>query len=233
MKSSLAILLLAFSVSAASAQTFPTPNPDNPRIQSAPWSEGQPVIVTALPESTLTVILEPSEQVTRATLSGNRAWDISVPTERNSIQITPQAGALAANLTVQTDARTYEFVLEVDEGLMGAYLVKLQYEPAMPLEEWIGEGPIDNLTWGYRLRGDKEVRPQSIRDNGSKTVITYAPDQALPAVFAVGPTGDEEVVDGYMRGDVFVIDRVHKELVFRINRDKATAKRNQREDGEE
>ena len=67
------------------------------------------------------------------------------------------------------------------------------------------------------------MRPATIRDNGRKTVITYAPGQPLPAVFAIGATGDEEVVDGYMRGEAFVIDRVHSELVFRIDKKKARA----------
>lgn len=72
------------------------------------------------------------------------------------------------------------------------------------------------------------MRPASVRDNGAKTVIEYAPGQSLPAVFAIGPTGDEEVVDGYMRDGLFVIDRVHEELVFRIDKAKATARRSVR-----
>lgn len=229
----LAVFLLSLPSGGALAQTFPTPDQDNPRIQSAIWNEGESVVVTALPESTVTVILEPSEKIERATLSGSRAWDVSVPAERNSVQVTPQAGALAANLSVETDARSYEFVLEVDQGLMGAYVVQLQYGPSILDDPSLSDAPIENLSWGYRLRGDREVRPQSVRDNGEKTIITYTADQALPAVFAVGPTGDEEVVDGYMRGDAFIIDRVHRELVFRINKDKATARRNKREDVEE
>ena len=59
-------------------------------------------------------------------------------------------------------------------------------------------------------------------------MIEYAPGQSLPAVFAIGPTGDEEVVDGYMRDGLFVIDRVHEELVFRIDKAKATARRHAR-----
>jgi type IV secretion system protein VirB9 len=47
-------------------------------------------------------------------------------------------------------------------------------------------------------------------------------------VFAIGPTGDEQVVDGYMRDGLFVIDRVHEELVFRIDKAMATARRSVR-----
>ncbi|MEP0390739.1 MAG: TrbG/VirB9 family P-type conjugative transfer protein [Erythrobacter sp.] len=233
MKTLCALLISMLAANTAFAQVLPTPDPNNPRLQSVKWIEGQPVILTALPESTLTVILDPGERIGRATLSGNRAWDISVPPERGSLQITPKAGALPARLSVQTDKRLYQLELEVSEGLMAAFVVELEYGPSAVNSGTNTAVPIGNLTWGYRLRGDREVRPQSIRDNGEKTVITYAPDQALPAVFAKGPTGDEEVVDGYMRGDEFVIDRVHRELIFRINKDKATARRNTREDTEQ
>ena len=77
------------------------------------------------------------------------------------------------------------------------------------------------------MRGDRAVRPADLSDDGYKTRITYAPGQVLPAVFAIGPTGEEEVVNGYMRGDVFVIDRVYGELVFRIDKEAATARRNE------
>lgn len=77
----------------------------------------------------------------------------------------------------------------------------------------------------YRLRGDRSVRPLRVSDDGARTTIAFAPDQALPAVFAIGPTGEEIAVNGYMRTGEYVIDRVHERLVFRIDRDRATAER--------
>lgn len=228
---SLAVLALILApIWVASAQVFPMPGPQSPRIQTVQWISGQPIVLTALPDTTLTVMLEPGEAIRRATLSGSRAWDVSVSAEADSFQITPQVGAAPASLAIETDGRSYEFTLETGRGLMAAYLVRLEYGPPAFEAEAGYTDTIADLTWSYRLRGDREVRPLSVRDNGEKTVITYAPGQALPAVFAKGATGDEEVVDGYMRGDVFVIDRVHEELVFRIDRERATAKRNRRED---
>lgn len=227
----LAVLACALtSASIASAQIVPSPGPETPRVQSVRWAPGQAIVLTALPDTTLTVMLEPGEAIRRATLSGSRAWNVSVSAEADSFQITPQTGAAPARLVVETGGRSYEFTLETGQGLMAAYLVRLEYgPPALEAEEEYSD-TVTNLTWSYRLRGDREVRPVSVRDNGEKTVITYAPGQSLPAVFAEGLSGDEEVVDGYMRGDVFVIDRVHQELVFRIDREKATARRNRSED---
>jgi type IV secretion system protein VirB9 len=224
------LALLAFGVPVA-AQVFPTPGPETPRIQTADWRPGETLVLTALPQTALTVMLEPGETIQRATLGGGAAWQVAVSAEADSFQITPLVGAVPANLTVETDRRAYSFLLETGDGLQAAYLVQLQFDRSSAfVQTQSGQSPLDlkGLDWSYRLRGDQSVRPASVRDNGAKTVIEYAPGQALPAVFAIGPTGDEEVVDGYMRDGFFVIDRVHEELVFRIDKAKATARRSAR-----
>lgn len=77
----------------------------------------------------------------------------------------------------------------------------------------------------WRLTGDRAVRPAQVTDDGTRTFVLFAPEQALAAVFAIGPTGEEEVVNGQMRGAAYVIDRVYERLVFRIDRDRAVATR--------
>lgn len=217
------------------AQVFPTPGPETPRIQSAEWRPSEPLVLTALPQTALTVMLEPGERIQRATLSGGPAWQVAVSAETDSFQVTPDPGAVPASLSVETDRRAYSFLLKTGDGLQAAYMVRLQFGAAQPTNQQQVMGSpegLGNLDWTYRLRGDRSVRPASIRDNGAKTAIEYAPGQALPAVFAIGPTGDEEAVDGYMRDGLFIIDRVHQELVFRIDKEKATATRSARADPE-
>ena len=131
---------------------------------------------------------------------------------------------LDRELILRSGARTLAEVLRLVPGFLVAsneYGAPVAYDP----------GPIrltesSDETWGYRLRGDREVQPQDITDDGIRTRIIFAPEQSLPAIFAIGPTGDEQVVDGYMRDGIFVIDRVWEELVFRIDKEKATARRN-------
>jgi type IV secretion system protein VirB9 len=78
----------------------------------------------------------------------------------------------------------------------------------------------------YRLKGSASVRPSRIGDDGQRTYIQWDEDQPIPAVFAPDKRGQEQIVDGYMRGDLFTIDRVYPRLVFRIDKDKAEAIRN-------
>jgi len=211
----------------AHADIYPMPGPENPRIQSASWEANQNYVLTALPETALTVMLEPGEIIQRVTVNDDRSWNVSVSAEFDSFQITPSKFARQAELSVQSNKRSYSFTLQSDLSLTAAYLVRFSYGEDFPPPILV-DPMLDaaDEKWNYRLRGDRSVRPQRIEDDGRQTFITYGEEQALPAVFAVGPTGEEEVVDGYMRDGRFVIDRVHEKLVFRIDKDKATAKRN-------
>lgn len=77
----------------------------------------------------------------------------------------------------------------------------------------------------YRVSGAAELRPVQIGDDGVHTYIVWSDQQDLPAVFSVNAAGTEEMVDGYMRSGTFTIDRIHRKLVFRIDRKAAKAER--------
>ena len=77
----------------------------------------------------------------------------------------------------------------------------------------------------YEVSGSREVRPISIRDDGLRTYLIWSPSQSLPSVFAVDRKGREEVINGYMRGDEFTLDRVYDRIVFRMDTAIATARR--------
>lgn len=115
------------------------------------------------------------------------------------------------------------FAVAAIATLIGKPALAAQYPSPMMPALHIDPTQPQAATWS--MKGDRSIRPARIRDDGSRTYLEWRPEQPLPAVFAISPTGAEEVVDGYMRGEVFIIDRVHARLVFRIDRDKAVASR--------
>lgn len=121
-------------------------------------------------------------------------------------------------------------VLALLLGLPGSALVAQVVHLAAGQSDPAGlsNPPSGTDQWEYRVTGNRAVRPSRIVDDGAKTFVEFHPDQALPAVFGIGPTGGEEVVAGYMRDGVFVIDRVYPALVFRIDQAQATAQRRER-----
>lgn len=227
-------LILAFAVApAASAQVVPNLELDNPRLQTVQWEDGLDVLLTVMPSTGVTVMLEPGERIERVTMSNPADFDVRVSPEGNSLLLLPNGAGLAGSMIVDTDRRSYPFTVRTGEGLTAAYLVRFTYGNAPAAVRLPADMPVTSrASWSYNLRGDSEVRPQSVRDDGLRTYITYAPDQALPAVFAIGQTGEEEMVNGHMRGDVYVIDRVYSELVFRLDEERVRARRNNQPDAE-
>lgn len=227
MKRLLAIFLLAIGLPAL-AQTVPQIGEANPRLQSVRYVAGERVLLTALPESGLTVMLEPGEQIQQVTLGTQFGYQVRVSAERDSFLVLPEPGATPTTISVASDRRSYEFDVRTGNGLLAAYLVQFEFDDASAELDGLDtellqrpSGPV----WSYRLKGDRSVRPSQIVDDGNRTWISFGADQALPAVFAIGANGKELVVNGHMRGSDYVIDRVHSELIFRIDKEKATAKR--------
>ncbi|TMM46663.1 TrbG/VirB9 family P-type conjugative transfer protein [Qipengyuania marisflavi] len=228
-------LALAALAAPTAAQIVPQPGLENPRLQTVLWQAGEEIWLTALPATGLTVVLERGEQISSVTLADPSRLDVRISAERDSFLLFPRQPGDLGSVVVATDRRNYRFTLRTGNDLLAAYLVQLAYAdtapqsydaaPTSPVE--LAAGPV----WPYRLKGDKVVQPLSVRDDGRHTFIEFAQDAPLPAIFAIGATGDEQLVNGYMRGDRFVIDRVWSELVFRIDKKRATARREPQPEG--
>ena len=222
---SLMALALPFAAN-ANAQTMPQPS-DDPRIQSVVRSAGEPIVLPVEAGAPLTLLFAPGEQVVRLEVADQSQIDARVSTGGDGVVLYPLRTGLDTVLVVDTDRDAYRFFVQSGTGSLAPSVVRLS-EAAEPSEADAtvhDAPPLGATLWSYRVRGDREVRPATLTDNGDRTWIGFAEGQALPAVFAIGPTGKEEVVNGHMRGRFYVIDRVYERLVFRIDREKASARR--------
>ena len=218
--SALAILIAA----PLSAQVAPIPDFADPRLQTVDYRETGPIRLVAFPEAALTLVVMPGDRIARAVVSDGAAFRIAIVGDNDSLKIEPLVAGASARMTLETSQRQYEFILETGEGLAAAYVVRL-VDRAEPEEELAFDLMARDIVGTYKLSGKRALRPSEISDDGERTYLEWGKYQSLPAVFGVGPTGGEEVVDGYMRDGIFVIDRVYPELVFRIDKDQAKAKR--------
>ena len=214
------------------AQILPQPDPANSRLQTVMASEGQEIMLAALPQTDLTLVFPPYESI--QSVETNEAMiEYSITSERNALVLTPRAEGALGLVDVATDRTIYRFSIRTGQDLMAAYLVRMKEPGELPASRTsvAGMNATDARWWSYRLKGKDALKPVGIRDDGEKTYILFAPYQLLPAIFAISPTGDETLTNGYMRDEVFVLDRVWKELVFRIDGKKATARRNEQPNG--
>lgn len=212
---------------AAWGQVAPAPSPDDPRLQTVSYDPARPVRLVVFPDASLTVMLLPGEQIERLTVSDPTAFDARATGANDSFALRPLHADAVARLLVDTAQRRYEFELATGTGLAAAYVVRfIDSETAPPIP--VRAAPEPAVTGEYRLSGEATLMPSRIGDDGTRTYLEWAAYQSLPAVFGIGFNGEEEVVDGYMRNGIFTIDRVYGELVFRIDKKRARARRLQR-----
>ena len=223
MKRMLPLLLVAALPCAGVAQVAPTPGFDDPRLQTVAYDPARPVRLVAFVNSTLTVMLLPGDRIERFVLSDPAAFDVKIATPGDGLNIAPLRTDGAATLLVDTSLRRYEFDLATGDGLAAAYLVRF-VDPRAPARSTAATAQ-QAMMGEYRLSGERALLPSRIGDDGERTYLEWEQHQSLPAVFGIGTNGEEEVVDGYMREGIFTIDRVYGELVFRIDRKRAKARR--------
>ena len=216
--------LLLSAAAPLGAQVRPVPGAGDPHIQSVDYAPDQVVVLEAASGYQVTVELSPDEQVENVAVGDSGAWQVTANRRGDRLFVKAITGGVSTNMTVITNVRVYVFELTPvsASGGMG-YTVRFRYPPAAPDAE--DQGPTAEGEGRYRLGGDKALRPSEISDDGTHTYIRWPRDRALPAVYAIGDTGEETLVNGMMRDDVFVIDSVSRRLVFRIDDHKATASR--------
>ncbi|RMB24879.1 type IV secretion system protein VirB9 [Sphingomonas sp. PP-F2F-G114-C0414] len=187
------------------------------------YSQTQIMILPVGRNGALMVTLADDEIVQSISSGAPMVWQATTGRLSNTFTVRAMAGANEAPLSVLTNKRSYNFRLSAVAPTRAPYNIRMTYEAAAPGNgNSVEEVPARAQ---YRIRGNPELRPSAITDDGSKTYIEWGPEQALPAVFALDRLKREEMVNGYMRDDVFTIDRVYERLVFRIDRATATAVR--------
>ena len=209
----------------AVAQVEPSAAAGDPRIQSVAYNADQVVLLQGAPGYLITVEFGADEQIESVAVGDSGAWQVT-PNRRGDYLFVKPIQAVSTNMTVVTSARTYLFELAPLFGPSPqmAYTIRFSY-PGGETDPVADEAPAGEAQGTYRLSGARALRPSRIADDGRHTYIEWPRDRTLPAVYALDPEGRESLVNGAMRGDLFVIDSIASRLVFRIDQHVARAER--------
>jgi len=217
-------LVLALPAAPLLADIPVVPDRGDPRLGSARYSAGEPIRLQVQAGRALTVLLPPGEVLSSVSLGAPGDWQVDAGGGGGSFVVRPLRPVPDTNLALLAAQRTYSFVLSAAPADGLPEVVRIMAGPSVrsATAQDRMAAPAE-ATW--KMSGRKELRPSSLRDDGSKTYIEWPADSPLPGVFALDRLGREEMVNGYMRGTVFTIDRVYDALVFRIDKASATARR--------
>jgi type IV secretion system protein VirB9 len=212
--------VLAVAPPAAQGQ----PAPVDTRVRTIAYHPDELVPLQVAAGYQLMVEFAADERIESVAVGDSASWQVTPNRNGDRVFVKPLQGGLPTNLTVVTSARTYTFELSALPGPSAdmPYIVRFSYPAADATAE---AEPAGAMAGRYRLSGSRALRPSRISDDGIHTYIEWPRDRALPAVYALDGHGQESLVNGMMRDDLFVIDAVVQRLVFRIDSEVARAER--------
>ena len=219
------LFLLLLLAAPAVAQTPPAPNPGDARLRTIPYDAGQVFRLRVATGYQSTVLFSPEERVENVGIGDSDGWQVTVNGRGDALFLKPIRPNSATNMTVITDARVYNFELSsaYAPGADTPFTVRFVHS-GLPADQ-APEAETRLHVGRYRMGGARRVRPVAISDDGVRTYIEWRDQQAIPAIFAVDDAGDELLVEGHMRNGLFVIDAVHRTLLFRVDGQTARAGR--------
>ena len=235
-------MALAFLAAAGAAPAqMPWMGGGDARIQAIEYRNNQVVRIRAAQGYQVTIELASDEHIVSVALGDMGAWQVSANKAGNLLFVKPLQADVPTNMTVVTDVRTYNFELVGVAEPAGdlPFTVRFLYPSGSPAIPPMGAAlmngmpgmagmpgsPTTPAVADYKLHGDKSLFPKAMSDDGTRTYIDWPPDGPLPAVYSLDGDGRETLVNGNMRGKLFVIDEVDRQLVFRIDRRRARAVR--------
>lgn len=207
-----------------SAQVMPRPAGGDPRIQVVDFDPSQIVRLTVAPGYQLTVEFGPDELIQSVAVGDASSWQATPSRRGDNLFLKPVASGVSTNMTVVTTVRTYLFELTPAYGPSSDMAFTLRFNYPTPESEPAEEEEVA-VKGRYKLSGSSVVRPIRISDDGIHTYIEWPHDDPVPAVYAIDRSGRESLVNGMMRDDIFVVDSISQQLVFRIDNHVARARR--------
>lgn len=198
------------------------------RLRTVDYFAGQVIRLEGAPGYQVAVEFAPDERIENIALGDSGSWQATPNRRGDRLFVKLVRPGTTTNMVVMTDAREYMFDLvplgEANSGL--AYIVRFHFSAATPLPTGSsGPNAPVGVVGRYRVAGERALRPSRIEDDGVHTFLQWPQDAGLPAVYAIDPLGRETLVNGMVRGNLFVVDSISDVLVFRLDRKVARATR--------
>lgn len=154
-------------------------------------------------------------------------WTIAV--RGNNIFMKPKKRSPDTNINLVTNKRTYSFALEsVEKDANAAYILRFNYPEPEPSvwEQQKGDERLpctdrptpvgDHINYDYWGWGDSEISPSAIWDDGRFTCMRYTRNNETPAIYRVGPDGEEIMVNSHVEGNTIVVHTTSDEFRLRL-----------------
>ena len=223
-------ILLGFAlatviVSAASAQVAAGYRPAfaDPRIRTLYYDANRVVRLDAYAGYQMMIQFAPDERVENVAIGDGSGWQVTPNKDASLIFLKPLESAAHTNMTVVTDQRSYLFELEAHPGGMAqesqvVYLLRFSYPPPAAVArvtEPAQPAVPEKRNTAYTYTGSRDLLPSVVFDDGHFTYFKWPPDTTTPAVFTVGPDGQESLINYTWRDGFEAVEQVAPKFMLR------------------
>ncbi|MEZ5955697.1 MAG: TrbG/VirB9 family P-type conjugative transfer protein [Hyphomonadaceae bacterium] len=213
---------LVCAVGVASAQD----RPRDPRLRVLPYEEGQVISLDGHLGYQMMIEFDPQERIENVSIGDSLAWQVTPNQAATLLFVKPVLAHAATNMTVVTTRRRYAFALRARETAAPddqriIYGLRFTYadEPDAPVT-----APA-SLNFDYESSGAQALAPLRVFDDGRSTYFQLREGGEVPAIFAIGRDGGEELVNSQIQGDTVVVDRIADGFVLRHGSDVISVRR--------
>lgn len=233
MKLTILAALLFAAWSPAFALTIPGPCGTDPNVQCAEYDQNEVFQITAAPGKATLIQFEDGETVATkgAGMGDGQAWNASKG--QNWIFLKPEQVKPDTDFIIVTNKRRYVFSLKL-AGRHDAVTWALRFDypdtrnKRMAADARKRQEAADVLRGSatytqprnarYSIRGDMDLKPTQLYDNGTFTYFQYDTGRDLPKVFAILPDGTEGLAPYHMEGDTIVVHETAAQFVVRLGK---------------
>jgi len=239
-------VLIAAVLLAASAMAAPA-SADDPRLVERLYNPDEVVRIDGKAGVQATIRFDEDEHIENVAIGDSLKWQVTPNKRANLLFVKPLAERAATNMTVVTDRHTYLFdLIASPTNRNPVYVFAFTYpEEPEDVQQAEGDGAatppgeaptaielaaatdpyavVDPavLNFAWAPKGDQNLLPQRIYDDGNATFMTWPAGTSMPAILIKDQKGNEGPVNYAVRGDVIVVEGVPHEIVLRAGEDSA------------
>lgn len=232
---SLQVITLMAACNLGYAAQIPQACPEDARVKHVAFHEHNVVTVKATTFIATQLLFGKNEQVLAVEGGDTAGWMVTYHDNLpNMVFVKPTLLNSNTNMTIVTNLHNYYLHMVSNKALTVAskemsYTIRFTYpEDDRKKEEAIqknkrlnnadNQQPKDpkRLNHQYRFSGNNQIMPVHVYDDGHFTYFELAPNQPVPAVFAVDDRqGKESVVNTRREGNLLVVQRLAPQFSLR------------------
>ena len=215
--------------------TYPVPGPGDPRIKEFMYDPNAIVGIRGQLGYELTIEFGADERIENVSIGDSLSWQVTPNRKATLLFLKPMSKANPTSMTVVTTERIYSFLLSATESKNAdpSTLLRLRFlYPAPPAAADLSPPPPppppppkpEDFNFDYELKGQKNIHPVRVFDDGAVTYFQFDSRNAAPAVFVIGADGKEEMANTRIAGDYTIADFIAETFILRYGKTQAEVK---------